>query len=80
MNNWSTARKGCLVLGAGAFAHAIWKKNPIMPLVLYGTHLAEYLIIGRRVGKSVWCDDLECFTKTLLYGFTFWLPMKLEVE
>ena len=52
--NWNAARKSVLVLGAGAFAHAIVKKNPIMPAVLYGMHLAEYLIVARKAGKAVW--------------------------
>ena len=78
--NWNAARKSVLVLGAGAFAHAIVKKNPIMPAVLYGMHLAEYLIVARKSGKAVWYDDLRCFLNTLVYGFTFWLPMKLEIE
>ena len=43
-------------------------------------HLAEYLIVARKAGKAVWYDDLRCFLNTALYGFTFWLPMKLEIE
>ena len=78
--NWNAARKSVLVLGAGAFAHAIVKKNPTMPAVLYGMHLAEYLIVARKAGKAVWYDDFRCFLNTLVYGFTFWLPMKLEIE
>ena len=80
MNYWSTARNGCLVLGAGALAYAIIKKNPVMLLALYGTHLVEYLAVARKAGKEVWYDDLRCFLNTMLYGFTFWLPMKLEIE
>lgn len=80
MNYWSTARKACLALEAGAFAHAIIKKTPIAPLALYATHLLEYLIVARKAGKAVWYDDLRCFLNTMLYGFTFWVPMKLEIE
>ena len=43
-------------------------------------HLAEYLIVARKAGKAVWYDDFRCFLNTLVYGFTFWLPMKLEIE
>ena len=53
MNVWSTARKSCLVLGAASFAHAIIKKNPVMPLALYGLHLAEYFIVAKKAGKKV---------------------------
>ena len=80
MNVWSTARKSCLVLGAASFAHAIIKKNPVMPLALYGLHLAEYFIVAKKAGKKVWYDDTRCLINTMLYGFTFWLPMKLEIE
>lgn len=80
MNYWSTARKACLVLDAGTVAHAIFKKTPIAPAVLFGTHLAEYLIVARKAGKAVWYDDLRCFLNTMVYGFTFWVPMKLEIE
>lgn len=78
--NWPTARKGVLVISAGAFAHAIVKKNPILPLALYTMHLAEYFIVARKAGKAVWYDDLRCFLNTMAFGFTFWLPMKLEIE
>lgn len=77
---WKTARKGCLVLGAASFAHAIIKKNPILPLVLYGTHLAEYLLVAKKAGRAVWYDDTRCMIMTMLYGFTFWVPLKLEIE
>ena len=80
MNVWSTARKSCLVLGAASFAHAIIKKNPVMPLALYGLHLAEYFIVATTAGTTVWYDHTRCSLNTMLYGFTFWLPMKLEIE
>ena len=80
MNVWSTARKSCLVLGAASFAHAIIKKNPVMPLALYGLHLAEYFIVAKKAGKKVWYDDTRCFMNTRLYGVTVWLPMKLATE
>ena len=80
MNYWSTARKACLIFDAGTVAHAIWKKTPIMPIALLATHLAEYLIVARKAGKAVWYDDFRCFLNTMVYGFTFWVPMKLEIE
>ncbi len=80
MNYWSTARKSCLIFDAATVAHAIWKKTPIMPVALLATHLAEYLIVARKAGKAVWYDDFRCFLNTMVYGFTFWVPMKLEIE
>ncbi len=80
MNYWSTARKACLMFDAGTVVHAIWKKTPIMPVALLATHLAEYLIVARKAGKAVWYDDFRCFLNTMVYGFTFWVPMKLEIE
>lgn len=80
MNYWSTARKACLIFDASTVAHAIWKKTPIMPVALLATHLAEYLIVARKAGKAVWYDDFRCFLNTMVYGFTFWVPMKLEIE
>ena len=60
---WSTARKGCLVLGAASFTHAIVKKNPILPLVLYGTHLAEYLLVAKKAGMTIPAAlSRRCFT------------------
>lgn len=80
MNIWSTARKACLMFDAGTVAHAIIKKTPIAPAALLATHLAEYLIVARKAGKEVWYDDLRCFLNTMVFGFTFWVPMKLEIE
>lgn len=80
MNYWSTARKGVLGLGAASIAYAIHKKNPLVPMVLYAVHLAEYFAVAKKAGKKVWYDDTRCFINTMLYGFTFWLPMKLEIE
>ena len=56
------------------------EENPVLPLALYGMHLAEYFIVAKKAGKKVWYDDTRCFINTMLYGFTFWLPMKLEIE
>lgn len=80
MNYWSTARRGVLGLSAATIVYSIWKKNPVLPLALYGMHLVEYFIVAKKAGKKVWYDDTRCFINTMLYGFTFWLPMKLEIE
>ncbi len=80
MNYWSTVRKGVLGLSAASIAYAIWKKNPLVPMALYAMHLVEYFAVAKKAGKKVWYDDTRCFINTMLYGFTFWLPMKLEIE
>lgn len=51
MNYWSTARRGVLGLSAATIAYSIWKKNPVLPMVLYGLHLAEYLPLPKRPAK-----------------------------
>ena len=53
MNYWSTARRGVLGLSAATIAYSIWKKNPVLPLALYGMHLAEYFIVAKKAGKKV---------------------------
>ena len=80
MNTWSTLRKGCLVFDAGTVVWSIVKKTPVPFLALLLTHLSEYLIVARKAGKDVWYDDLRCFLNTMVFGFTFWVPMKLEIE
>ncbi len=80
MNYWSTARKACLVFDAGTIAWTIIKKTPVPVLALLATHLTEYLVVARKAGKDVWYDDLRCFLNTMVFGFTFWVPMKLEIE
>lgn len=80
MNYWSTARKAVLGLDIATVAYGVWKKNPIVPAALFATHLAEYLLVARKAGKKVWYDDKRCLRYTLVYGFTFWVPMKLEIE
>ena len=80
MNYWSTARRGVLGLSVATIAYSIWKKNPVLPLVPYGLHLAEYFAVAKKAGKKVLYDDTRFFINTMLYGFTFWLPMKLEIE
>lgn len=57
MNYWSTARRGVLGLSAATIAYSVWKKNPVLPLALYGMHLAEYFIVAKKAGKKVWYDD-----------------------
>ena len=78
--NWNVARTGVLAVWAGAFAHAVVKKNPIMPAILLSMDLAEDRMVAREAGKGVWYDDLRCCRDTALYGCAFWLPMKLEIE
>ena len=80
MNIWSTARKACLVFDAGTVALSFVKKTPVPFLLLLATHLSEYLVVARKAGKAVWYDDLRCFLNTMVFGFTFWVPMKLEIE
>ena len=52
--------------------------------VSWGVEMAYYdwciSQIAKKAGKKVWYDDTRCFINTMLYGFTFWLPMKLEIE
>lgn len=52
MNYWSTARRGVLGLSAATIAYSVWKKNPVLPLALYGMHLAEYFIVAKKAGKK----------------------------
>lgn len=67
MNYWSTARRGVLGLSAATIAYSVWKKNPVLPLALYGMHLAEYFIVAKKAGKKCGMTILAalstpCFT------------------
>lgn len=78
--NWKNARWATLGLGGACTAMTIWRRNPVYFLALYGTHFFEWLLVAKKEGRKVWYDDRRCLINTLLYGFTFWVPMKLEIE
>ena len=62
MNYWSTARRGVLGLSAATIAYSIWKKNPVLPLALYGMHLAEYFIVAKCGMTIPAALSTPCFT------------------
>jgi hypothetical protein len=82
MNYWSTARRGVLGLSAATIAYSVWKKNPVLPLALYGMHLAEYFIVAKKAGKKVWYVCRPSWTRSASWKAQpySWLPMKLEIE
>ncbi len=67
----------CVALYA-AFAALAAKKKPIPLLVLFGMHLTEYFVIGRKVGAEKGLDALTTAVQCLSFGFTWWLPLKKD--
>lgn len=65
----------CLVLYAvfsGLLAQKIWA--PFVILVVM--HIAEFFIIGYKVGKENGIGVIPAFVNCLCFGFTWWLPVK----
>lgn len=67
----------CVVLYAVfAFlaAKGIW-----IPLAALGVmHFSEYFIAAHKVAKEAGIDQLTAFINCLAFGFTWWLPIKMN--
>lgn len=65
----------CVVLYIIGIVFAVKKK--FAPLAaLFGTHLAEYFIIGRKTAKEYDIPAAKGVANCLAFGFTWWLPIR----
>ena len=69
----------CVCLYA-AFAWLAAKKKPLPLLILFAMHLCETLTIGRKVAKDRAVPTPEWIAQCLAFGFTWWLPLRSEME
>lgn len=53
-----------------------FKKKPIWLALLFGSHLTEYFVIGKKVGKESNMSKLSAFLHCIAYGLTWWIPIK----
>lgn len=51
-------------------------KKPILLISLVAAHLCEYLTISRPLAAEKAISQPSAFIHTLLYGFTWWKPIK----
>ena len=67
----------CAALWA-VFAYLAAKKKPLPLIVLFALHLVETCTKGREVAKAKGVAPLEWIANCLLFGFTWWLPLREE--
>lgn len=51
-------------------------KTAIPLIILFAMHLCEYFIIGKKTGKENGVSVVMSAVNCLLFGFTWWLPLK----
>ena len=68
----------CVVLYA-VFGYLAAKKKPLPLLILFGLHAGEYALIGRKVAAKHGLGILEGLCQCLVFGFTWWLPIKKQL-
>jgi len=66
----------CLVLYAAGIVLWILRKNPALFVGLLVVHSAEYFIVARKIGMKAGISKGKAFLLCLLFGFTWWLPLK----
>lgn len=57
-----------------------FNKKLIPLIVLFCMHLSEYFIIGKRTGEEYGYTKLQALARCLLFGFTWWLPVRKSDE
>lgn len=65
----------CAVLYA-VFAVLAAKKKPLPLLTLLLLHAVEYVKDGRKVAAENGIGAAEALVQCLVFGFTWWLPIK----
>ena len=53
-------------------------KKPVLLLGLVAAHLTEYLTISRPLAAEKKIPQVSALIHTLLYGFTWWKPIREE--
>lgn len=82
MKNNSQIRDMTIDLGiyAGAIIYGIKKKN-IKPFAsIVALHTVEYFAVGKKIGKAAGEKDLETLRNCLVFGITWWRPLKKKLE
>ncbi len=47
---------------------------------LFTLHFIEFLVKGRHVGKQAGKSSFDALLMTLLFGFTWWLPLEKSLH
>lgn len=63
-----------LALYAGVIA--LIRATAVPLILLVCAHLSEYLFISRKIAEEKEISQLSTVIHTLLYGFTWWKPLK----
>lgn len=67
-----------IALALYAIMIALVKATVIPLLLLVGAHLGEYLLISRKLACEKGLPQVNTAVHTLLYGFTWWKPIRGE--
>lgn len=67
----------CVILYA-LFAYLAAKITVIPLAALVALHLSEYFIFAIKVAKSCGINQFTAFVNCLAFGFTWWIPVKLD--
>lgn len=68
----------CAVLYALGAVRAVKNKKFGLLCFMFFAHLAEYFVIGAETGKAYGIKPLKAFLSCLAFGFTWWLPIRME--
>ena len=71
---------GCLVLYTVGVVMTIVKKNPIVVILIFCLHFVELILTGYKTGIEFGKKKIETVINTLLFGFTWWLPLKKKMN
>ena len=77
---WKIAQAGCLILDALSIYLMIEYKLWQLPLCLFGLHVVEYMLFGKRVGTLAEIPAWKGLAYTLFLGFTWWIPKNEETH
>ena len=67
---------GSLALYATGIVLWVLKKNPFLFAGILALHIAEYFMIAGKIGQKAGISKGKSFLLCLLFGFTWWLPLK----
>lgn len=70
---------GALFLWAFSFIKLAMKK-PLAIILMLIIHVSETLTIGPKVGKEFGETKAMSIVYSMLYGFTWWLPLKIQMK
>lgn len=71
---------GCIILWLGSTLLAVVKKKPLPLLGLAALHGAETVTVGVKTGVKYGKSKFHSIIMCMLYGFTWWLPMKKQMK